>query len=401
MTPLRALVVRLAIWLACLWLPFALVGSAAAQQKQPPLEELLKRLLHEQQEGQTVPGGGTIRDARFRAGSGATIELEVELAGVTQPDRAALEATLYNARLDRVDAVAVEHDPIPAGDSTVILRLSYSGPGAVTTSAARVALIDSGSGKRWSVHRLALARQLSGTGGTAGAVAGGASAGQTIDLAPQPVGDTPLAGASAGPPVVAPPIAPAAAAGARNEPKMVGGPKKSGVAGVRPAGAAIPVLDLYAIASQARWTSSAGALPFNGSDSDSRGFVRALGHATLIDGGAYDAVLMTHPRWAANGHIVGSFDLTIPAGATWFSTKVGFLPGATASDGVTVRATLREPGHTYSLAARTLLPSQGVVDLSAPIPESWRNKAVTLELRVDAGATSTQDWLVWVAPSIR
>jgi len=399
MTPLRALVVRSTIWLTCLWLPFALVGSAAAQQKQPPLEELLKRLLREQQEGQTVPGGGTIRDARLRAGSGATIELEVELAGVTQPDRAALEATLYNARLDRVDAVAVEHDPIPAGDSTVILRLSYSGPGAVTTSAARVALIDSGSGKRWSVHRLALARQLAGTGAAADTAAGGAGPGKTVDLAPQPVGDTPLPGTSAGP-LVAAPIAPAVAAAGRSHPTVIAAPK-SEVARVHPVGAAIPVLDLYTLASQARWTSTAGALPFNGPDTDSRGFVRALGHTTLIDGAAYDSVLMTHPNWAAGGYIRGSYELTIPAGATAFSAKVGFLPGATASDGVTVRATLREPGRIHGLATRSLMPGHGVVELSATIPETWRGKVVTLDLRVEAGTSPTQDWLVWVAPSIR
>jgi hypothetical protein len=392
MTPLRALVTRSAVWLTCLWLPFAVAGSAAAQQKQPPLEELLKRLLREQQEGQTVPGGGTIRDARLRGGSGATVELEVELTGVTQPDRAALEATLYNARLDRVDAVAVEHDPIPAGDSTVILRLSYSGTGVVTTSAARVALIDSSSGKRWSVHRLALARQLSGTGAATDTVAGGASPGKTIDLAPHPVGDTPPPGG--------PGVSPAVAAAGRFQQKPIAAPK-SEVAGARPAGAAIPVLNLYAIASQARWASGAGALPFNGPDSDSRGFVRALGQKTLADGAVHEPVLMTHPDWTAGGHIAGTYEVTIPAGATAFSAKVGFLPGATASDGVTVRATLREPGRIHRLVSRYLDPAEGVADLTATIPEAWRNKAVTLELRVDAGASATQDWLVWVAPAIR
>jgi hypothetical protein len=173
------------------------------------------------------------------------------------------------------------------------------------------------------------------------------------------------------------------------------------VARAHPAGAAIPVLNLYTTASQARWASSAGAIPFNGSDSDSRGFVRALGRKTLSDGTAYDLVLMTHPSWTAGGYILGSYQLTIPAGATVFSAKVGFLPGATASDGVTVRATLREPGRIHGLATRHVVPSHGVVDLSGTIPEAWRGKAVTLDLRVEAGTSATQDWLVWVAPAIR
>jgi hypothetical protein len=199
------------------------------------------------------------------------------------------------------------------------------------------------------------------------------------------------------------PLVPAGSAAAQQEQtsdKVAAAPRLA-VAAVRSANAATSALDLYAMAPQARWTSTAGALPFNGSDSDSGGCVRALGQTTLADGTAHDAVLLTHPSLTAGGHVAGSYELTIPAGATVFSAKVGFLPGATASDGVTVRATLREPGRIFRLAAYYLVPADGVVDLSGTIPESWRGRAVTLELRVDAGPSSTQDLLVWVAPAIR
>jgi hypothetical protein len=68
---------------------------------------------------------------------------------------------------------------------------------------------------------------------------------------------------------------------------------------------------------------------------------------------------------------------------------------------VTVRATLREPGHILRIVSHYLAPVDGVVELSGAIPEAWRGRAVALELRVDAGPSATQDRLVWVAPAIR
>ncbi len=182
---------------------------------------------------------------------------------------------------------------------------------------------------------------------------------------------------------------------------VVSAAPNSELAGGSQAGASTPVLDLYALAPQAHWASTTGALPFNGPDDVSNGSVRALGQTTLADGAAYELVLLTQPGSAAGGYILGSYELTIPAGATALSAKVGFLPGATDSDGVTLRATLREPGRILRLVAHYLMPGDGVVELSGPIPDSWRGKAVTLELRVDAGPSATQDRPVWVAPAIR
>jgi hypothetical protein len=165
--------------------------------------------------------------------------------------------------------------------------------------------------------------------------------------------------------------------------------------------AAIPTVDLYGIASQARWSSTAGALPFNGPDNDPRGFVRPLGRARLIDGATYDSVLETHPSWIAYGSIQGSYQLTIPTSATQFVAKVGLLDGARSSDGVVVKVTLRGAGAIQGVATRQVRPSDGVVELSGAIPESWRGRPVTLDLRVEAGASAQQDWFTWVAPAIR
>jgi hypothetical protein len=403
MTPLWALTRRLATWLAVLSVPFALAAGAAAQQKQQTVEELLKRLLREQQEQQTVPGGGTIKEVRVRGGTGANVELEVQLAGVTQPDRAKLEVTLYNLRLQPLEGVSVTHDPIPAGDSTVALQVTYTGKGSVGTSAVRIALIDSSSGKAWSRFRMALMRQLSGTGAETGVAPGqaGARAAQTFDLTPVPVGDTAGAGVPARPGLAAAPLAPVAAGAARAHPTVIATPLVRGAARIHPAVAAIPTVDLYGLASQASWSSSAGALPFNGAQNDNRGFVRPLGRARLIDGATYDSVLETHPSWIAYGSIQGSYQLTIPTSATQFVAKVGMLEGASSSDGVVVKVVLRGAGAIHMVATRQVRPSDGVVELSGTIPESWRGRQVTLELRVGAGASSQADWLTWVAPAIR
>ena len=403
MTPLWALTRRLATWLAVLSVPFALAAGAAAQQKQPSFEELLKRLLREQQDQQTVPGGGTIKEVRVRGGTGANVELEVQLTGVTQPDRAKLDVTLYNLRLQRLEGVSAAHDPVPAGDSTVALQVTYTGKGSVDTSAVRIALIDSSSGKAWSRFRMALMRQLSGTGAETGAAPAqaGERAAQTFDLTPEPVGDTASAGVSARPGLAAAPLAPVAVGAARAHPTVIATPLAHGAARIHPAVAAIPTVDLYGIASQAKWSSTAGALPFNGPDNDPRGFVRPLGRARLIDGATYDSVLETHPSWIAYGSIQGSYQLTIPASATRFVSKVGMLDGASSSDGVVIKVVLRGAGAIYMVATRQIRPSDGVVELSGTIPESWRGREVTLELRVGAGASAQQDWLTWVAPAIR
>jgi len=403
MTPLWALTRRLATWLTFLSVPFALAAGAAAQQKQTSFEELLKRLLREQQNQQTVAGGGTIKEVRVRGGTGANVELEVQLTGVTQPDRAKLDVTLYSLKLQPLAPVSVTHDPVPAGDSTVALQVTYAGQGNVATSAARVALIDSSSGKAWSRFQMSLTRQLSGTGTGTAAAAGqaGERMAQSFDLVPEPVGDTAAAGVSTGPGLVRAPAAAVAAGASRAHPTVIAAPVTAEAARLHPVGAAIPVVDLYGLASQASWSSTAGALPFNGPDNDSRGFVRALGRARLIDGATYDSVLETHPSWIAYGSIQGSYQLTIPASATRFVSKVGLLEGATSSDGVVVKVVLRGAGAIHMVATRQIRPSDGVVELSGNLPESWRGRPVTLELRVGAGVSAQQDWLTWVAPALR
>lgn len=176
------------------------------------------------------------------------------------------------------------------------------------------------------------------------------------------------------------------------------------VLGAAPSLAAAVVTDLVAKAPEAKWyrsLSPAGELPWNGADSDSRGFARHLANAVLENGRSFALVLETHPEWKSGGAIYGVFaNIQVPAAAR-FSALVGFLKGAAATDGATFQV------HVFDQAtgAQTLLASKaakadGVLDeLSADLGP-FAGKTVTFRLQVGAGPTATQDWAVWASAAI-
>jgi hypothetical protein len=290
--------------------------------------------------------------------------------------------------------------------------------------------MDSQSGLAWSRRRLALARELKGSGTvTAESETGAASAGgpsaqtgaRTLDLTPSPVGDTPVGTVPSGTgapsverapgslhrpaqlpqPQIQPQIQPRTQSQAQPPASTAATVVGSVSARTMTRGFKAQMVDLYALAPQASWSSTAGSLPFNGSDSDNRGFARALGSVVLSDGQTHDKVLQAHPSWKNYGSITGSFTLTIPATATQFAASVAFLPGADRSDGVLAKVTMQSAGDLVAVASRRVLPSEGLVELAGAVPAQMRGKPVTLALIAEAGASSSQDWFVWVAPVIR
>ena len=88
------------------------------------------------------------------------------------------------------------------------------------------------------------------------------------------------------------------------------------------------VYDFVQKAPEARWAraiTALGALPWNGSDGDSRGFARHLANVPLEDGKSFAIVLETHPEWKKAGMILGTYtNVQIPANAK-FTALVGFL----------------------------------------------------------------------------
>ena len=164
------------------------------------------------------------------------------------------------------------------------------------------------------------------------------------------------------------------------------------------------VYDFVQKAPQAVWNrhgATDGALPWNGPDSDSRGFARHLANVALENGKTFALVLETHPEWKKNGAISGTYaNVAVPAGAR-FTALVGFLKGAAASDGATFEVHVYEPGaRGVNVLAAKAVRADGVLDeLSADLGP-YAGKTVTFRLKVSAGETATQDWAVWASAAV-
>jgi hypothetical protein len=185
---------------------------------------------------------------------------------------------------------------------------------------------------------------------------------------------------------------------------------RSTVAVTVSSGARAPI-DLIAGASNATWRSGAGALPFNGSDEDKRGFVLvrngpyqfgSSGPCVLEDGTA-PRYLETHPQWVQGGMIEGVYTLPSPIIAgDHFRSKVGFIKcqnlGQIGRVNFSVRV-IRPNGAEIEVARVADAGADGImrtidVDLTAHVGST------RIKLRVDDTGDSQQDWASWIAPRI-
>jgi len=163
--------------------------------------------------------------------------------------------------------------------------------------------------------------------------------------------------------------------------------------------------DFISKAPTASWGSGAGSLPFPGSDSDSRGFALYRDKAQLEDGSTRARVLETHPQWVSNGWIMGAYpQLTIPSDAE-LKVTVGFLQGATGSDGVTFEIQFEEfqglkvaPKKYSVLSHRATY--DGKLDSISKDLNYLAGKTGNFILYVNAGQSSGQDWAAWAEAKI-
>lgn len=121
----------------------------------------------------------------------------------------------------------------------------------------------------------------------------------------------------------------------------------------------------------------------------------------LDDGNIYTKVLETHPQWVSNGSIQGTyFTMTVPAGAK-FKAKVGFLDGATGTDGALFRLTWRESGSpvTVSLGGKHVTYGGSLDTIDVDLA-SYAGKSGQFGLKVEAGPSSGQDWAAWAEAKI-
>ena len=141
-------------------------------------------------------------------------------------------------------------------------------------------------------------------------------------------------------------------------------------------------------------------LPWMGSDGSNAGFV-INSNSVMEDNVTYSA-LRTHPMWVNYGMIKGVMPIKINGNGT-FKAKVGFLKGAVNSDGVTfsvnIYYNLNGVQTSQNVITQNKRYSGALVDISADLSK-WANQDIQLELRVDAGASSGQDWAAWINPII-
>lgn len=165
-------------------------------------------------------------------------------------------------------------------------------------------------------------------------------------------------------------------------------------------------INLTDLSSKARWESgrlvdannatNTQNLPWQGSPSDDKGFVR-LDEVTLENGQTTTA-LRTHPKWVSNGTIKGWHPwVELPKQAV-FSAEVGFVQGAQNTDGVTFQVWEhhKEGGRTvWNKIAEVDKGYTGRLKQIEADLSHLAGKEVKIELRVDAGDSSAQDWAAW------
>ena len=162
------------------------------------------------------------------------------------------------------------------------------------------------------------------------------------------------------------------------------------------------VYDFIEKGPSATWENGNGdTLPWNGEPDDPRGFVIPQENITLEDDTVPDIVLETHPQWVADGVISGSYevDFEIKSGDK-FVADVGFLKGATFSNGV-----------TFKFCYFTMIDGECLADLSKSYDGELQSFEVDLsplngynagwfQLRVEANGNADQDWAIWLNPRI-
>jgi hypothetical protein len=164
------------------------------------------------------------------------------------------------------------------------------------------------------------------------------------------------------------------------------------------------LFDFFAKASLGKWTNAWQVLPFPGEPSDLRGFVRPLSKTEMEGGSIREKVLQTHPHWQPRGVVVGRFtDITIPTQGAEFQAGIGFLKGATNSDGVYFEIRGEFPDYKGNpLRLEYHKPyNESVIDDFKQDLSRFRGLTGTVLLSVDAGDKSAaQDWAAWVRPRL-
>jgi len=165
-------------------------------------------------------------------------------------------------------------------------------------------------------------------------------------------------------------------------------------------------------AASARWasgqlidadnTTNNTSLAWMGSANDANGFARLDNGVIMEDQRSY-TVLRTHPKWVNNGTIKGWLPWVQQKGTGDFKATIGFLNGARGSDGVTFQVWIHyhvDGVEHWEPVIQQHKTYNGQLQEVAADLSKWANQEISIELRVDAGASSVQDWAGWINPRI-
>ena len=402
--------------LLCLSLFLAAVCSlvlvsqpAYAQDWAEELRSLLGRISSE-------VDGGYIEDVSIESETTRTVYLRVTYSGVENSSDVVLTAQVLGVSLRALDGCHADSVSLSGPSGSASVPIEYTGTSEAFSMFLRVVLFDRGNGTIVDTRRIRFSRRWESGGGSGESEADTGQPAAEESSAPPPeerepivieprrVGNTPEIREEAEEP--------------EEETQPQEQPEESRptetVAEMRPAETTLSNVQLataahisivpnfFALAPKAKWANDKMALEFGGKPADKRGFATNHNTATLSDNRTHRFVLQTHPRWFKNGQIIGRYEkVSIPKDAKFFETGLAFIRGGKAGD-VTFYVTFRanEGGRTYSLLRQRLRYADGVVSKRMPIPPQIRGKVGTVTMMVHAGATSAQDWAVWVNPRI-
>ena len=172
-------------------------------------------------------------------------------------------------------------------------------------------------------------------------------------------------------------------------------------------------IDLFELAKSSRYESaqlaSEGHNATNltplkwGESKNGIGAIRDASNNTLEDGKKYAKTIHMHPRWVAQGTIKAWFPWKKLPKYAVFKAQIGFIKNAKHTDGVTFWVWEHHKEgrrQVWNSILKTHKKYTGRLQNIAIDLSHFANQNVGIELRIDAGNTSSQDWAVWVNPRI-
>lgn len=108
----------------------------------------------------------------------------------------------------------------------------------------------------------------------------------------------------------------------------------------------------------------------------------------------------THPRWTSNGYIVGQYPTMRVPSNSQLRVEVGFLKGATGSDGATFEVWFVDESQRKHLILSRRARYDGRLDQIVKDLNFLAGKRGRFSLYVNAGPSSAQDWAVWAVARI-